>query len=534
MRKSLCFFALAILPFAGHSQQPDLVADINKGEKDAFYLNSPSINWNSILYFAATDTSSNGSANLEYWTYNEKSAPKMLADINPGFRSGVSYDPSSIAIFKRKLLFAAGADGNSVNNTGIELMSYDGINPPKLVADISPIGGSFPNSFLATENELFFAADFVRLNSGIVLGSRDLYRYDNANPPTRIVVGTNPAGAQPRYMARYNANIYFTANPVDNNTNVLMQTNYNGIWDYAKGAGDIRDPSAKIVVGNKMYFAARSTAFGNELYSYDGDTALRLTDIAPGPKDGLEAYPSVSSSEKTIAPAYFNGAIYFSGSTDSLSYQLYRYVIASGATELVKTINPSGSAQPWDLVVHDNALWFTAFSPATGFELWKYDGTTCALYADIYPGPKSAFWSNSVFGNSSPFPSIHSGASFTELNGRLYFKARDSLHGLELWRIGKVPSAVVSRAAWDGEVVASPNPVHSNVDLAITVQKKESVAVIITDAAGRTVYHSGLKPMHAGTNHIDVSMARYAAGMYCFRLNSEDGQTLATGRLERD
>jgi len=50
-------------------------------------------------------------------------------------------------------------------------------------------------------------------------------------------------------------------------------------------------------------------------------------------------------------------------------------------------INPgSGNSYPSDFIVFDNALYFSANDGVHGKAVWKYDGTTASLVADINPG----------------------------------------------------------------------------------------------------------------------------------------------------
>ncbi|TLD70443.1 hypothetical protein FEM03_11990 [Phragmitibacter flavus] len=89
---------------------------------------------------------------------------------------------------------------------------------------------------------------------------------------------------------------------------------------------------------------------------------------------------------------------------------------------LVKDINTvlrNDASDPYDLCVIGSTTYFTAFSPATGRELWKSDGTEAGtvLVKDIAAGSM--------------------GANITALaamNGILYFRADDGIHGTELWK----------------------------------------------------------------------------------------------------
>src|SRR5690606_36573010 len=72
-----------------------------------------------------------------------------------------------------------------------------------------------------------------------------------------------------------------------------------------------------------------------------------------------------------------------------------------------------------ELVRSNDSLFFTAYTPAHGFELWRYSfgaGTEPALVKDITPGLTGSV------------------RSLTDVDGVLYFLADDGVTGPELWR----------------------------------------------------------------------------------------------------
>ena len=79
-------------------------------------------------------------------------------------------------------------------------------------------------------------------------------------------------------------------------------------------------------------------------------------------------------------------------------------------------INPNTSSDPTWLTVYDGALYFAAHDDEHGRELWRWDGTTASLVADVQPGS----------GWSSPHLLI-------VYDGALYFRA-DVGSGSDLWR----------------------------------------------------------------------------------------------------
>jgi ELWxxDGT repeat protein len=69
-------------------------------------------------------------------------------------------------------------------------------------------------------------------------------------------------------------------------------------------------------------------------------------------------------------------------------------------------------------VVYKSALYFSGNDGSSGWEPWKYDGSSVALVKDINPGA----------GDSNP-------GQFAVYNGKLYFQASDGSSGAELWAL---------------------------------------------------------------------------------------------------
>ncbi|HWF18526.1 MAG TPA: hypothetical protein VG754_04635, partial [Verrucomicrobiae bacterium] len=87
------------------------------------------------------------------------------------------------------------------------------------------------------------------------------------------------------------------------------------------------------------------------------------------------------------------------------------------ASRMIADLNPGSSGSyPSNLYVYKNSLVFSATTPATGRELWGFDGTNVNLIKDIDPGA----------GDSTP-------SDFTTYNGLLYFSAYEPTNGDELY-----------------------------------------------------------------------------------------------------
>jgi ELWxxDGT repeat protein len=113
------------------------------------------------------------------------------------------------------------------------------------------------------------------------------------------------------------------------------------------------------------------------------------------------------------------GTVFFTAYDPAHGRELWKSDGTPGGTALVKDID-SGSAgsYPADLTNVNGTLYFVANDGSSGYELWKSDGTAAGtvLVKDINPGAYSSYPSG-----------------LANMNGTLYFAADDGTHGNELW-----------------------------------------------------------------------------------------------------
>jgi ELWxxDGT repeat protein len=141
-----------------------------------------------------------------------------------------------------------------------------------------------------------------------------------------------------------------------------------------------------------------------------------------------------------------NGRIYFRGFSPATGYELWRTDGTDAGTTLVQDTNPgTASSNPSDrLLVFANHIYFSAQTAAKGRELWKTDGTDegTVLVKDIISGTGSsnteALYKIKVAGN------------------HLYFVANTNL-GEELWKTdGTAEGTIPVRDINPGAASASP------------------------------------------------------------------------------
>lgn len=169
------------------------------------------------------------------------------------------------------------------------------------------------------------------------------------------------------------------------------------------------------LLNDQYIFAASSPTYGDELWITDG--------TKEGTKLVKDIYPGTTGAEPQDDFALLNGFLYFSASTPAEGRELWRTNGTEAGTTMVKDITPGpgGSALKgrFDIGSTGSYLLLNVTTLATGYELWRSDGTDAGtfLLKDINPGTAS----------SNP-------AAYQVYNGTVLFWAERDAEGRELWR----------------------------------------------------------------------------------------------------
>ncbi len=116
-----------------------------------------------------------------------------------------------------------------------------------------------------------------------------------------------------------------------------------------------------------------------------------------------------------------DGFIFFTVSTDASGYELWKSDGTTAGTVIVKEIYPGRvPSNPSEFFAFNNILYFSAADPQHGNELWRSDGTSDGTYmiADINPG----------VGGSYP-------SKFIDQDNALIVLAKHPDYGQELWKV---------------------------------------------------------------------------------------------------
>jgi ELWxxDGT repeat protein len=159
-----------------------------------------------------------------------------------------------------------------------------------------------------------------------------------------------------------------------------------------------------------------------------GATSASATPAAARPKASLVAdiAPGPASSDPQDLTA-MNGELFFSAWDPAHGRQLWKSDGTAGGTVMLTDV--PGGADPAGLAVADGELFFSAQDRAHGRELWKSDGTAAGtgLVADIVPGPAGSDPQDITY-------AIGQQDNGTPAQVLVYFSAWDPAAGRQLWK----------------------------------------------------------------------------------------------------
>lgn len=176
-----------------------------------------------------------------------------------------------------------------------------------------------------------------------------------------------------------------------------------------------------------LFFATDALDYNYELWTSDGTEAgtQQLKDINPGTEGSIPDQSYWGAQYKDRSPVIYNGELYFLAYEPAHGMEVWKTDGTPGGTQILKDIHPGTEGYfspefnyPYFTEL-DGMLYFAANDGAHGFELWKTDGSEAgtSMVKDIS--------TDAIYG-SNPEHLI-------AFNGKLYFTARDDVYGYELY-----------------------------------------------------------------------------------------------------
>ena len=367
----------------------------------------------SQVYFIAND----GVHGSEMWVSDGTAAgTHMVSDIAPGAADGVTDATRSL---EEGGQIAPVAVGNRVL-----FEANDGVHGPQTwisdgtVAGTMALSTAFPGyadiTFAGYTGMI--AGDFAVAGSNLFLaqahngGGEDLF-VSNGTPGSEQLLGT---------FATLQVEPIKSFDPTEGNTLYFTATDSAGDLQFWKTDGTVSgtvqftvtgdtpsSPEELGVTDGQLHFVARDASGFTELWISDGTT------IAPVPQTSLNGQANIVGTG--------NGAVFY------INDKLYA-ATPSGSVMIDPTPYAPYSPQPAasDVVSTPGGVFFQADDGVHGAELWFSDGTAAGthLVKDIDPGADGSYaGSTGVFNETE--------AAYT--NGKLFFAAYDPVHGQELW-----------------------------------------------------------------------------------------------------
>lgn len=474
----------------------------------------------------------------------------LFAQIGPSLVSGTQKrNVHGLVVFNNKLVF--GAD-DSIH--GIELWSYDGVNPAAMIADLNPSGDGidlkiYKQSVVAQEhnmvvlnNELYFAgtlgtgvyglckwdgssqpklvknisaANLAVLNNKLYFGRnntafiQEFWVYDPV-PDTAILLSSHSgfAGSYVEDILAFNNKIYYVTD-----TQWIPQTI---LFEYNPSTGNISKvnhpntfmPRLMTIAGSKMYFFTTIGLGADvDLHSYDGTTVQKLTSFNE---------PNLLGKTKRLVN--YNNKLYFWADTSHTGkYRLTSYDLSNGT---ITVLNNFGNGKSGETFLEYHGKLYTngeidGYTTGSNF-LFSYDGVNSPKLIDT---------------------TIVTPTEAIVFNNNLYFTARpagsDTTVPLSLYGYNDTANSIQNLSLLN-DVVLYPNPANNTATLSFTLKQEQNLSLTITDALGKIVYQKPASTYNSGSNKIEFNVHNFSSGIYHCRLATEQNALVWSGKLVKE
>lgn len=355
----------------------------------------------------------------ELWRTNGVSSEKITLN-------SVYEEDTVLTAFDNQLYFA-----DFSASFGLELWRTDWIVTER-VTDINPNAGSSLPQFLETIGSyLYFSAD-----DGT--NGQTLWRTDGITTEQVLTAAINMI-SNPGRLHRWNNYLYFSAD--DGSGFHLWRTN-GGVPEKLLKSGSntqVASPYNFTELGGNLFFTASDPDTGNgaELWATDGSITNRISNVNP--------------TGGTLRVGYLNpmnGWMYFTVTDSAMQTRdLWRADTATASEQLALNFSDS------ELTAYNGHIYYSSDEAATGVELWRTDGTTRELFADLNPGPEQSWLRDLVV-----------------FKGQLIFIADDGgRNGSEVWRTNGTTTEIIKNikkrgSSWPTLMKTTGNRMYFSID----------------------------------------------------------------------
>lgn len=346
--------------------------------------------------------------NGDYWTelWRTDGTPEGTWQVS---HVGPDKYVTTLNVFRGKVLFVAEQDAGDATDRRTTLWSTDGTAAG--TAPLFDLPAIFVFDLAVFEDALYFPGENRDNNL-----SNQVFRSDGTAEGTRALF---PGGGDaPSHFLRFGGQTFIA------NAGNLWRTDGTpeGTLAITEPGGPIQTVLDLAPLGDHFYFMGLSTTDPN---GFDGTPTLFRTDgtlAATVPIQSFALDPTLETSYPYFPQPEFTplaGVLFFVAWEPEHGGELWRTDGTAAGTVLVADINPGpGSARISGLTAVNGRLFFAATDGEHGIELWTSDGTAAGTrrLSDVAPGPLS----------SSP-------GDLAAIGGRLYFSADDQTIGREPW-----------------------------------------------------------------------------------------------------
>jgi ELWxxDGT repeat protein len=504
-----------------------LVKDVLPGSDNGVFLySSEGVAANGIFFFQAGD----GVNGRELWKSDGTEAGTvMIVDINPGkYTSGIlkgfPYEsiPDQFAEMNGTVYFTASDGGNAFDT---ELWKSDGTVAGTMKVKDVPGTDIRPKDPINLNGTLMFTADWY--------GHNQLWRSDGTDAGT-FVLADIPSPQFDQYYAILNGSLIFSrglqlwkSDGTSAGTSVLlsgqtyMVTNVNGtvfffvvnasnkleLWKTngtTAGTIMVKDlplPQANYPfmtgkAGNKFVFEFDDGVHGRELWWSDGTSAgtQLMQEFEPG-TGGITCFGITEA----------GGKVYAEIVNSAYGNELWVENVGSNIPLPLTLLEFRGSVQ------NDN-----------GILQWKTDNELNTKSFAIERSTDGRHFSDVGYVNSANANGIHlynyTDASIKSLGSSIIYYRLRQVDADNKSTYSRIVALTLDKQK--SFVMLYPNPVRNDINLTITLAKKDKINWLLTDNNGRVI-RNGLYELSAGSSAVVIDGQSLSAGNYLLSLNGE-------------